>query len=216
MYGQDPSSQMHSLWPQYNNAIAAQPDTYNQQFPSYAYQNMSSAHPTPMHYHVGHAPQSYGSSFTPSQPNEPGRALLPVTIGSQPPSPSSHSPRSYPSSPHSPASLNSTSSTSSMLGGYPYPHPPPTTQGHLHILPLPQVARPRIRIPQTLEAGHSNSRIEFRVNGVLGICVQDAIRQFVDIDNGEDRVLARIGARTIRLAIHVCISYFASYRRIAY
>ena len=225
MYSQQANTDMlHPTWQQYNTSFVMPPG-YNyqhSQLQQYSYADMSPATmaPPPMLYDTNPTPHNYEQSYAHVPPTHRTRPLLPVPVAALPPSPisrSPRSPRSHPPSPqaHTPSPMGSPSAVNMQVyTNYSYsPLPPAPTQvatsppsppPHVpHILPHPQPATQRWRIPQTLEAGHSNSKVEFRRNGVIGIRVQDAIRNFVEIDAGEDRVLARIGARTIRLALHV-------------
>ncbi|KAI0810829.1 hypothetical protein BC629DRAFT_1589583 [Irpex lacteus] len=224
MYTQQMNTQMlHPTWQQYNTSYAVAPGyTYQHPTQHFQYTDINSAAamaPSPILYDMNAAMQNYEQSYAPVSSTHRTRPVLPLPVATNPASPvlrSPRSPRSYPPSPqaHTPSPMGSPSSASmQMYSGYPYspmapapppmPASPPSPPPHIpHILPHPQPAMQRWRVPQTLEAGHSNSKVEFRVNGVLGIRVQDAIRNFVEIDAGEDRVLARIGARTIRLALH--------------
>jgi hypothetical protein len=215
MYTQETDLQMlYPEWQQYNSSLTLSHD-YNYQLP-YSISldpNAASVPAPPMLYEPALPLQDYTQSFARSMDHN--HALLPLPMAAHPSSPTSRSPRSHPPSPHdhlpSPTSLSS--SDSLMSGGYPCSQVTPALSAlpsppHIpHILPHPQPVQQRQRIPQTLEAGHSNSKVEFRMNGVLGVRVQDAIRHFVDIDGGKDRVLARIGARTIRLALHVSATH---------
>ncbi|KAI0085928.1 hypothetical protein BDY19DRAFT_385976 [Irpex rosettiformis] len=218
MYPQQPNAQMlQPTWQQFDTPYAQVSQEYNYQhqalrYPYTADVNPATMAPPPMLYDTRLPQQNYEQPYS----NVRTRPLTVVTL---PPSPILHSPRSprsHPPSPqaHTPSPMGSPSAMNTKVyPGYTYsplpPAPPqvaaspPSPPPHVpHILPHPQPVTQRWRIPQTLEAGHSNSKVEFRVNGVLGIRVQDAIRNFVEIDAGEDRVLARIGARTIRLALH--------------
>lgn len=204
------SQMMQPTWQQYNNSYTL-PVGYDQHGSPYSFPDMNPPNPGAMLYDPTPVPQTYAPPMMPSAPLSTRRGLLPPPLRSQPPSPSSRSPFSHPPSPHSPQSIHTPSPTTGLFPGYQYQPAHPPLQP-IHILPNPTPGRRRLRVPQTLAAGFSSSRVEFRVNGVLGVRVQDAMRNFVDIDDGGNRILPQIGARTIRLAIHVC-SYCARMMR---
>lgn len=63
----------------------------------------------------------------------------------------------------------------------------------------------RERVPQTLEmlSPDRHFKVEFTVNGVPGVRVEDAIAQSIQLDAGDDRVFTSNGSRQIRLVIKV-------------
>ncbi|KAI0344966.1 hypothetical protein BDW22DRAFT_1353784 [Trametopsis cervina] len=192
IYNQQEHSQMLPLtiWQQYNTV--ATPHGYEFQEPAYHYPPITTAPSV----HMVYEPHGYTQTYEQMQAaSSTSVAMLALPVVHTP-SPTGHTP----------SPMGSPSSAVSAAPAYAFPQPPPppppAPNPPPHILPHPNPVLQRQRIPQTLEAGHTHSMVEFRVNGVLGIRVQDAIRDFVNIDEGEEQVLARIGARTIRLALH--------------
>lgn len=183
-----------TIWQQYNTV--ATPHGYEFQEPAYHYPPITAAPSV----HMVYEPHGYTQTYEQMQAaSSTSVAMLALPVVHSP-SPTGHTP----------SPMGSPSSAVPAAPAYAFPQPPPppppAPNPPPHILPHPNPVLQRQRIPQTLEAGHTHSMVEFRVNGVLGIRVQDAIRDFVNIDEGEEQVLARIGARTIRLALHVCLS----------